>query len=93
MREVVAVGHVLGAPLGLLVEVGVIDQGIQAGGGAVLVGKGEEELLVVGAEGGGGPGERGARCRDERQGREHQRQTRDAKPAHQGGCGDWSDGV
>ena len=85
MREVVAIGHVLGAPLGLLVEVGVVDQGIQAGGGAVLVGQGEEELLVGGAERGGGPGERGARCRDERQGSQRQPQTRDAKAAHRGG--------
>jgi len=35
--EVVTVTHVLGPPLGLLVQIGVVGQGVQARGGAVLV--------------------------------------------------------
>ena len=68
VAEVTLVAHVLGPPPGLLGEVRVVDEGVEPGVGAVLVGKREQELFIAGAESRGAPGEgrssRGHNCRD-----------------------------
>ena len=89
--EVVAVTHVLGPPLRLLVQVGVVGQGVQAGGGAVLVGEREEELLVGRAEGRAGPGEgRGGRGDGGQEGKK-KGHAADAELARRGVGGEGSD--